>query len=71
MNIALGGEVRFEQFIQLATVKLQKYLYGATAGKLARFIIDLIYYAFSRVQSGNKAVYENRYRIPKIELSVK
>ena len=41
------------------------------AGELNGFIIDLIYYAFSGVQSRVEAVSENRYRLPNMEESVK
>lgn len=66
INIAPNGEPRFGPFIQLPTVKLRKYHYGATAGQLNGFIIDLIYYAFSGAQSGVEALSENRYRLANV-----
>lgn len=55
-------------FIRLLTAKLPKYRYGSTAGKLDGFIIiDLIYYAFVRVQSELELVNENRYRSPDVK----
>lgn len=71
INIALTRSTTLRTVHSVTNCKAPKISLWSNGRELNGFIIDLIYYAFSGVQSGVEAVSENRYRLPNMEVSVK